>query len=248
MSKLIIGFAALVALSIATLALVLGPDFRPFVRALRSDAKSEIESQVDPHRLHLARAEHALAEARHRAEEMKHALAATEAAVVRLGGELRAARRESEDAGYGLRKLKEQVEAGQEVRTADGRVLTKDEVELLLRDHEHRVQLAGQKVIVLEDVIRRHRARQAALEPVVRDAPAELKRLELSVKHLREKVKLYEELKDLKPDTVSTGGDPFAEARRELEAAHADVDLTLRVLEGRLTAGGERGPAAGAGE
>src|SRR5436190_7424577 len=124
--------AALVALSIAALALVLGPDFRPFVQTLRSDAKHELASLVDAHRLHLARAEHALAEARRKAEEAKNALAASEAAVVRLEGELRAAKREREDTGYELKRLKEEVESGKELKAMDGRVLRTDEIDLLV--------------------------------------------------------------------------------------------------------------------
>jgi len=55
-------------------------------------------------------------------------------------------------------------------------------------------------------------------------------------------VKLYEEVKDLRPDTVSTGGDPFADARKELESGHPDVDAGLQGMEGRLdrTEGADR--------
>jgi chromosome segregation ATPase len=228
---------ALILVTALTLgaAWILGDDFRPWVRTLKDDRKSDLEQLVDSHRLQLHKAEHALEKASRQANEAERSLAATNAALVRLESDLRKARREAEDAKTILNELKQNSERGQTIVAGDGRVLSPQESQLRIADLTHQASLAEQRITMLEDLLRRHRERKERLEVVVREAPGELARLELSVRHLGEKVRLYEEYRELVPETGG-GKDAFAEARRTLEAAHAEVDARLKVVEGRMGA------------
>lgn len=221
---------------------VLGPNLGTWLTVLRLDARDQMEKLIDKQRYQLVKAQAAVGECRERVEKLREAFALATSDVKRRETALAGARRELDEARRQLEVIELTLSSGKAVRTVSGRQLSSDEVHLRVKDQGQRIELAKQKIAFHADLLKRAEERRDKLTQLHGQAPLELARLELSVRHLEEKVKMYQEQRELLRQEKEANGSVaglFEKAQQTLEAAHADIDSKLAGLNALLDASRE---------
>jgi hypothetical protein len=224
---------------------VLGKNVRPWLATVKTSLRERLEQTVDKYKYELTKAELAVADARQQVSGVRKAQATAAAGVRRLEQELLRARKEVETCKTQLAALAKRLEAGETVRLVSGRALSAEEVALYVQDHGQRLELARQKIAMLEGVLGRRRERKAQLDELGRRAPLELARLEISVRHLGEKVKLCEEQKARLDEEQESEGDLtrlFEQAQSTLQSAHTALDVRLAEFDSLFRVGVQTPP------
>jgi len=234
-----LGLVLIVGITSLAVPWILGKNFRPWVSTVRLSAREQLEQLVDKYRFEMAKAQTAVADARKRVEAVRGALADTTAGIRAVENDLKLARHEVEEAKTQLAGMEQRLTAGQPVRLVSGRTLSTEEITIRAQDYGQRIDLANQKIAFLEDMLKRRQERKEKLARLNTQAPLELARLELSVRHLAAKVKLYEEQRarfEEEKDAETAVAGLFEQAQQTLEAAHTEVDHKLAEFDAMLDA------------
>ena len=219
-------------------AAILGDRFPAWWSAVRGSARDQLEGLVDQPKYRLARAEQAVEKARERCDRLRELRTQNDTLLKARERALAQARAEADESERGLARIDERRKAGEPVRLRGGRALTDDEVELRELDYRNRLQQSREKVRHLEAFVDRCRQRQARFREQAREAPLELAKLELSLTHLAEKTRFYEEQRKLlaAEGNVAAGDELYKEARQTLDRAHAELDAGLAAFDTRFSA------------
>jgi chromosome segregation ATPase len=231
------GPAIAVLLGVGALALIMGDRFHPWVRTIRKTARDHLETLVDESQYKLSQAEIAVENARKRQSQLGEATQKTEALLRSQEFELTAARTEGADLRTKLDVLRESRRTGESVRLVGGRKLGDDEVGLRLQDYEAKLEINTERVRFLESFVERCRDRRDGLLTAQRQMPQELARLEMSLTHLAQKVKLYEEKKkllELEKNSEAARQELYQTAQQALQQAHAELDANLNMFQSRF--------------
>lgn len=234
--RTLIGTLLIGAVITLAVAGILGDRFGPWVDTARNAARGELESLVDQSKYRLALAEKAVEKARERCSKLREVVAQNESLIKVQERSLGQARREGDESRSGLAFIEERRKAGEVVRLRGGRELTSDELELRVLEYRQRIDQSQEKVRYLEAFVERCRVRQNQLLEQARQAPLELAKLELSLNHLAEKTRFYDEQRKLlaAEGKMAADADLCKEARQTLDKAHAELDAGLSVFDNRF--------------
>lgn len=233
LKRTLFGAVLIVGAVVLTSYVILGDRFTAWWTTVKHSARDELEDAINKSRYRQARAEQAVEKTRERCGKLRELQAQNENLLKGQERALAQARTEAEDSKRGLALIEDRRKAGEPVRLRGGRELTDDEVSLRELDYKNRLELSREKVRHLEASVDRHRQRTARLQEQARQAPLELAKLELSLKHLEEKTRFYEEQRKLlaAEGDIVAGENLYKEARQTLDRAHGELDAGLSAFD-----------------
>lgn len=237
MKKFILGTLVTIGVLVGVAAWILGDSFGPVSRLLKGEAKNKLESLVDQSKLDHAKAEEAVAQARVRAGEIQSIMAATNAHIANLEQDIAKAQLEIDRSRQTLMTIEARLMENKPIATQSGRILGEDEIRIRVQDHGQTIALAEEKINLFNGLLKNHQERRAYLAEVAKQVPIELAKLELSVKHLAEKVKMYEHYQARIKEDKNAGlanGAWLSDAQQTLETAHAEIDTRLAEFDAKM--------------
>jgi hypothetical protein len=216
---------------------ILGKNALPWLTTVRTSARESLEELVNKEKYELAKAQIGVEEARRKVIKNREAMSKCESGIRSVDSELKITRSDQTQLEKQLALLKRRIDLKKPVRTVNQEELPPEQVELLLQDYTQRIELAKGKVAFLETMLNQRLERRDKLAHLYAEAPMQLARLEMSLRHLAGKVQFYEEhltlVQDERSEELSLGGF-FAEAQKTLAQAHTEIDAKLARFDALL--------------
>ena len=216
---------------------VMGDEVGPFVTTAKQSLRDQFVGMVDKYELELKKAEAEVAKAEERAVQLRMQKHKAAAGVTTLQREMQVVQNEVQDAQTQLALLRDNLEAGRQVRLVSGRLATDSELKSIVDDQATRIQIAQEKLSYLEQFMQRRKSRHDKLIQLDKQSPAALQRLRNSVGMLARKLEMYRDVRewveqDEAAEVALTG--LYDKAQRTLEDAHAQLDTKLAEIDAML--------------
>ena len=229
----ILGLVLAVVMVVAALAWFLGRDFRPWMHTVRNEVQQRLDNMVDQCQLEYERAK----EASEKAKEQVGAYRVAEAKMRSLEHVKKATQKELARGVQSLSALEQKLARGETARLVSGREATNAELQAIVGRQRNQMQLAKEKVDMLEGLLEMRRPFMAKLKDAAERAPETIARLDAGLDYLRGKIVLCREMRELvqqeQLDQAQYSG-LLERAEKSLQEAHQQIDARLAEIQAVL--------------